>query len=72
MCHRQIHAIRDEIDEVLSREGIKLYHQEGSEGSGWVLLDFGQVVVHVFATPQREYYGIEKLWSKATPVVRIL
>jgi len=69
---RQIHAICDEIDEVLSREGIKLYRREGNEDSGWVLLDFGAVIVHVFATPQREYYDIEKLWSEATPVVRIL
>ena len=69
---RQIRAICDEIDDVLSREGIKLYRQEGSEDSGWVLLDFGPVVVHVFATPQREYYEIEKLWGEETPVVRIL
>jgi ribosome-associated protein len=69
---RQIRAICDEIDEVLKREGIKVYHREGSEDSGWVLLDFGPVIVHVFATPQREYYEIEKLWGEATPVVRIL
>jgi ribosomal silencing factor RsfS len=37
-----------------------------------VLLDFGSVIMHVFATPQREYYEIEKLWGEATPVVRIL
>ena len=64
--------IRRYIREVLKREGIKLYHREGSEDSGWVLLDFGPVIVHVFATPQREYYEIEKLWGEATPVVRIL
>ena len=69
---RQIRAICDAIDEVLSREGIKRYRREGSEDSGWVLLDFGPVIVHVFATPQREYYEIEKLWGEATPVGRIL
>jgi len=69
---RQIRAICDETGEVLKKEGIKLYHREGSEDSGWVLLDFGPVIVHVFATPQREYYEIEKLWGEATPVVRIL
>ncbi len=69
---RQIRAICDDMGEVLKREGIKLYHREGSEDSGWVLLDFGPVIVHVFATPQREYYEIEKLWGEATPVVRIL
>ena len=60
---RQIRAICDDIDDVLSREG--------SDDSGWVLLDFGQVVVHVFAAPQREYYDIEGLWSEGAPVVRI-
>jgi len=69
---RQIHAICDEIDEVLGKEGVKLYRREGEDDSGWVLLDFGPVIVHVFATPQREYYEIEKLWSKAAPVVSIL
>ncbi len=69
---RQIHATCDAIDEALSREGIKLLRREGKDDSGWVLLDFGIVVVHVFSTPEREYYNIEKLWDKATPVVRIL
>jgi len=69
---RQIVAICDEIDRVLSVEGIKLYHREGSADSGWVLLDFGEVIVHVFAPSQRDYYELESLWSKGTPVVRIL
>jgi ribosome-associated protein len=69
---RQINAICDDIDKALTEEGIKLHHREGSEDSGWVLLDFGYVIVHVFAKPQREYYDMEKLWGGATPVVRIL
>ena len=69
---RQISAICEEIDSSLSGEGIKLYHREGSEESGWVLLDFGSVVVHVFSPTQREYYDIEKLWGEETTVVRIL
>jgi ribosome-associated protein len=69
---RQIHAICDAVDDALSREGSKLYRREGNEESGWVLLDFGQVIVHVFSVPQREYYSIEDLWSEATPVVRIM
>jgi ribosome-associated protein len=69
---RQIRAISDEIDEVLRKYGIKAYRREGSDDSGWVLLDFGQVIVHIFAPPQRAYYDLEHLWSKATPVIRIL
>lgn len=68
---RQIEAICDEIDEALSRNGVSLYRREGTSDSGWIILDFGVVVVHVFSLPQREYYALEQLWSKATPVVRI-
>jgi ribosome-associated protein len=69
---RQIHAICDAVDEALTKEGSRLLRREGKEDSGWVLLDFGQVIIHIFSTPEREYYDIEKLWDKATPVVRIL
>jgi ribosome-associated protein len=69
---RQIQAICDEIDEALGREGISAYSHEGSSGSGWILLDFGEVVVHVFTPEQREYYELEGLWSGAVAVVRIL
>ena len=69
---RQIQAICDEIDETLRREGISPYRREGSVDSGWLLLDFGEVIVHIFAPKEREYYELEKLWSKATPVIRIL
>ena len=69
---RQIKAICDAIDDVLGECGIKVYRREGSDDSGWVLLDLGQVIVHIFAPPQREYYDLDQLWSKAVPVVRIL
>jgi ribosome-associated protein len=68
---RQIRAICDAVDEVLSKEKVKLLRREGSEDSGWVLLDFGDVIVHVFSAPQREYYDVEELWTQAAPVVRI-
>lgn len=69
---RQIHAICDAVEEALGREGIKRCRREGKEDSGWVLLDFGPIVVHVLSAPEREYYDIEGLWSDATQVVRIL
>ena len=69
---RQIHAICDAVEDALREIEVKRYRKEGKEDSGWVLLDFGQVVVHVFSAPEREYYDIERLWGDATPVVRIL
>ncbi len=69
---RQIQAISDEIEETLDREGISIFRREGTTDSGWVLLDFGEVIVHIFGPLEREYYELEKLWSKATPLLRIL
>jgi ribosome-associated protein len=69
---RQIQAICDEIGETLKREGIPPPHCEGSPDSGWVILDFGDIVVHIFAPEERWYYELERLWSEATAVVRIL
>ena len=69
---RQLQAICDVIEEALREIGIRRYHSEGTADTGWVLLDFGHVVVHVFATPERKYYDIEGLWNDATQVVRIL
>ena len=68
---RQIQAIFDEVEHVLKREGILSHHTEGTLESGWLLLDFGDVIVHIFAAAEREYYQLDSLWSKAVPVLRI-
>ena len=68
---RQIEAICDEVLRVLKGEGAKLRRREGGPGSGWTLMDFGDVVVHIFSPAQRDYYQLEKLWNEATPLVRI-
>jgi len=68
---RQVVAICDEVLMVLKKEGIRLRRREGAAGSGWMLMDFGDVIIHIFATREREYYQLEKLWSKATPLIRI-
>ncbi len=68
---RQIKAIRDEVGHALKKEGILPHHYEGTIDSGWLLLDFGDVIVHIFAPSEREYYQLDKLWSQASLVVRI-
>ncbi len=66
---RQILAIADAIDEELTQQGIPLLHREGSADTGWILLDFGSVIVHIFGPKEREYYRLERLWSGAKTVV---
>ena len=68
---RQIKTIYDEVGNVLRREGISPLHHEGTIDSGWLLLDFGDVIVHIFAAFEREYYQLDRLWEQAIPVVRI-
>ncbi len=68
---RQIQAIYDEVTHTLKREGISPHHSEGTVDSGWLLLDFGDVIAHIFAPFEREYYQLDKLWSQAIPIVRI-
>lgn len=66
---RQLHAISEDIDRVLqeelgeTRDGI-----EGYRESRWILLDYGNVVVHLFDQETRDYYSLEQLWAGAVPV----
>ncbi len=68
---RQIKAIYDEIMHSLKKEGILPHHREGTVDLGWLLLDYGDVIVHIFAAIERDYYQLDELWSQASPVVRI-
>jgi len=68
---RQVKAIVSEITEKIKEEGVRPLHVEGDSSSGWVLVDYGGVIVHVFAPAVRGYYQLEKLWSDATVVVRM-
>ena len=69
--NRQIRAIYDEVGHILKKEGVLPHHHEGMIDSGWLLLDFGDVIVHIFAPFERDYYQLDELWSRAVPVVRI-
>lgn len=68
---RQIEAIRDEIEHVLKEQGILPHHYEGNADSGWLLLDYGGIIIHIFAPLERDYYQLDKLWGQASTLVRI-
>jgi ribosome-associated protein len=61
----QVKAISDEIDKDLGDEGIKCWHREGLKALSWVLMDYVDVVVHIFKKDAREFYNLEKLWGDA-------
>src|SRR3954469_17669934 len=62
---RQIRAIADAITEALGASGSKPAHVEGYERSEWVLLDYFDFIVHIFAPEPRVFYGLERLWGNA-------
>jgi ribosome-associated protein len=69
---RQLGAIADGIVSGLRAEGVRPVGREGTPGAHWLLLDFGAVIVHIFAPPERGYYQLEKLWSEAPTLLRVL
>jgi ribosome-associated protein len=68
---RQIKTIIDAITETLKKEKVFPLHEEGTADSGWILLDYGAVVVHVFSPLARDYYQLDKFWEKACTKVRV-
>jgi len=69
---RQIRAVADGIDEALAERGVEPYKREGTPADGWVLLDYSDVVVHIFAPEQRAFYSLEKLWERGRVVARLV
>ena len=69
---RQIEALEVDLTQALKEAGISRHHREGTPSSGWVLLDFSDVIVHVFSPEEREFYDLERLWRRAPQVVRVL
>ena len=64
----QVQAIADEINETMRKLRVPCRSMEGYEDGRWVLLDCGDVVVHVFETMTREFYDLERLWADAPRV----
>lgn len=67
---RQLAAIWEEIRKVLKEEGISP-HSEGTADSGWILIDLGEVIIHILSVSQRDYYQLDELWNKAKTIIKI-
>ena len=69
---RQMQAVVRDLEQTLRNDdGVRPLRVEGQASSGWVLIDYGDVVVHLFSAEQRGFYRLEELWSAAVPLVRM-
>ena len=62
-----VRALADEVDDEMNKLGVEVDHIEG-RATGWILLDYNDVLVHVFQPESRQYYNIERLWNDAARV----
>jgi len=67
---RHVHAIVDAVDEAMQRAGAKRRTREGFADAHWVLVDYGDVVIHVLQNEDREFYSLERLW-KDCPLIEL-
>jgi ribosome-associated protein len=62
---RQVRAIAERVEERLTQAGVRMLHREGSGEAHWILLDYQDVVVHIFDEQTRQFYDLERLWGDA-------
>jgi len=67
--NRQAKAITEHIERRLKKQKIKALHIEGMNEGHWVLMDYGDVIIHIFYEPERSFYDLEGLWSDVEPVI---
>ena len=68
---RQVKALTEALTEALEDEGVRAKQVEGTPETGWILLDYADVIVHVFNSPTRDYYRLERIWAEAPTVLRV-
>lgn len=61
----QVKAMADEVCEKLEEVGVSLRHSEGQSTAKWILLDFGDIIVHIFDKESRQFYSLERIWGDA-------
>ena len=64
----QLRALADEVEEKMSEKGEPPRKIEGKNESGWLLVDFGGVILHIFTAQMREFYDLERLWNDAAQI----
>lgn len=64
----QLRACTDEIEEKMSEIGIEATHKEGYNSGNWILMDYGDIIVHIMLEETREFYSLERLWTDAKQI----
>lgn len=64
----QVKALGDAVEEEMDKVGEALLKKEGKQGLNWILMDYGDVIVHIFYQETRDFYGLEKLWADAAEI----
>ncbi len=68
---RQVDALADSVEDAMAKDGYDMRRKEGVSGSGWLLLDFNDIIVHVFDKEQRFFYDLERIWSDGKKIVDV-
>ncbi len=63
---QQVHSLCDDVEDTLAAEGVTLRKKEGQNEGRWAILDYGQMLVHIFHPEERQYYRLERLWDEGT------
>lgn len=64
----QIQAMADALEEKMEQSGFKLHHKEGFRNGRWILVDYGNIIVHIFHDEERQFYNIERIWVDAKSI----
>ena len=66
---RQTKALVDELEDALSKENIEIIQKEGYQTANWILMDYGNVIVHVLYKEDAEFYGLDRLWQDGKTIL---
>lgn len=68
---RMVNALMNEVLDEVKKEYKLIPRVEGEAGAGWMLADFGDVILHIFSPDRRDYYSLEELWAEAKTILRL-
>ena len=63
--NRQLRALVQDVEERMSQFGANPHHVEGTHNSGWILMDYGDLIIHLMGPEERDFYGLETVWTKS-------